>query len=471
MRRLRRPSLGLRATVTLSFAAGALVLSALLAEGTYLAARHYLVDQREHTAVRQAFADASYVRDGLLTSGARESDVLGSISAPAGSEIILHRQSRWYSSSLREGSGSVPPAVREATSHGAVNVLWTRTATGPAIVVGVPLPAVRAQFYEVASTAELAGTLSTLATVLSIFAAITTVSGALLGRAAARRLLAPLDTVAGAAAHIAAGRLDTRLPGTEDPDLAVIVGSFNSMVEALQDRIERDARFAADLGHELRSPLTTLVASVDVLQRRREELPGRSRQALDLVSSELGRLRHSLEDLLELGRLDAGVVHRELAPADLHDLVRHALVASRRSGELLVPARPSTDDHEGPELTVLVDKRQINRALVNLFDNADTHGGGLTMVRLERHAEQVAVIVEDRGPGVPPDDRERIFERFVRAGSRGSRPGTGLGLSLVAETVQAHGGAVWCAGSPAHGARFVMRLPLHRHERGAEVVV
>jgi len=109
--RSRRFPLGLRSTVTLSFAAGALALSTVLALGTYLVARHYLIEQRERTAVSQAFADASYVRDGLLTSGARESDVLGSISASAGSEIVLHRRGQRFSSSLSEGEDGVPADV------------------------------------------------------------------------------------------------------------------------------------------------------------------------------------------------------------------------------------------------------------------------------------------------------------------------------------------------------------------------
>ncbi len=464
MRRWRSP-LGLRATVTVSFAAGALTVSALLALSTYFAARHYLVDQRERIATRQAFVDASVVRDGLLTAGARESDVIGSVSPPASSDILLYRDGQWFSSSLREGSASVPPAVLSDALSGTASLAWTRTSDGPGIVVGVPLPAVRGEFFEVSSTTELAGTLSTLSTVLLISALVTTLGGALLGRAAARRLVAPLDTISGAAANIAIGKLDTRLPGTDDPDLAVIVGSFNAMVETLQDRIERDARFAADLSHELRSPLTTLKASVDVLVRRRDELSDRGQQALDLVEGELERLRQSLEDLLELGRLDAGVATLDLAPTDLGDLVRHALKERRQGADpLVILAGPVPSSGDVTPLPVLVDKGQIHRALLNLFTNADVHGEGLAAVTVERAGDQVMVFVDDAGAGVEPADRERIFDRFARAGSRGSRPGTGLGLSLVVETVQAHGGAAWCTESPTGGARFVMRLPLFSGE-------
>ncbi|MEO7447444.1 MAG: ATP-binding protein [Humibacillus sp.] len=464
-----------------SFAAGALVLSALLAAGTYIVARHYLVDQREQLALRQAYADASFVRQGLLTAGAQEGGVIGELSPPSGSDVLVRRHGQYFSSALGSGSTAVPASVSERAASGVVSLVWTRTSKGPAVVVGVPLPAVQAEFYEISTTDQLAQTLRTLATVLSIAAVLTTLGGALLGRAAARRVLVPLDTVSSAAADIAVGRLETRLPATDDPDLAVIVASFNTMVETLQERIEREARFAADLSHELRSPLTTLTASVGVLLNRRAELSERGQRALDLVAGELERLRQSLEDLLELGRLDAGVAHRELVETDLRDLVRHSLVDNRRAADVLHPvaggavaaasrlgsgasapdaAGAPIDDDPGP-LPVLVDRRQLHRALLNLYGNAETHGAGLKAVHVQRRSDHALVLVDDSGTGVLPEDRQRIFERFARAGSRGSRPGTGLGLSLVEETVRAHGGAVWCDEAPGGGARFVVRLPLY----------
>ena len=115
-----------------------------------------------------------------------------------------------------------------------------------------------------------------------------------------------------------------------------------------------------------------------------------------------------------------------------------------------------------------MDKQQLNRALVNLFENADRHGAGLTAVTVRREGAQVAVLVDDDGGGVAEQDRGRIFERFVRAGSRGSRPGTGLGLSLVQEAVLAVDGDVWCEDGPGGGARFVIRLPLHQHREQPE---
>jgi signal transduction histidine kinase len=109
----------------------------------------------------------------------------------------------------------------------------------------------------------------------------------------------------------------------------------------------------------------------------------------------------------------------------------------------------------------------LHRALLNLFENADLHGGGLRAVAVEVGPEGALVVVDDDGAGVPPPERERIFERFARSGARGSRPGTGLGLSLVAETVRVHGGSTWCEDGPGGGARFVLSLPAAHAQAGA----
>lgn len=443
--------LGLRGTVTAYFALGALLVSALLSVGTYFAARHYLIEQRQQTALRQAFADASYVADGLLTQGVNVPQVLGSVNAPSDSEVIVRLGGRWYTTSLTQGPQTIPSTVTTGVGEGGVSYVWTRTRGAAAIVIGVPLPAVDAELYEVAVTGELTSTLSTLSIVLGSFALLSTTAGAALGRLASRRLMTPLDDVAKAAAQIGAGGLHTRLPPTDDPDLATIVGSFNSMVEALDERIQRDARFAADLGHELRSPLTTLVASVQIIQRRRDELPERTRRAVDLVSVELDRFQRTLEDLLELGRLDAGVRGQVLTRVDAGELVRVTLWDSHRPADLL--------DVEDCDLGIDVDKQQLSRSLVNLLDNADRHGDGVGAVRVRHVRDHIRIDVEDHGPGVPDAERERIFERFVRGGSRGSLPGSGLGLSIVAETVQGHGGRVWCEEAPGGGARFSLELP------------
>lgn len=454
----RRGPLGVRATSTLSFAALALVVSVLLAVGTYLAARHFLLGQRENTAARQAFVDAALVREGLLTAGAEVSEVLDATSPPPGAVVVVNRDGDWYASSLDAEAGTIPADIRRQVSGGNAAQAWTRLGTAPAIVVGVPIPAVGVELYELSPTTELDSTLRTLAAVLGVFALLTTVGGALIGRSASARVVAPLEDVASAAASIADGRMTTRLPETSDPDLAVIVGSFNTMVEALDERMQRDARFAADVAHELRSPVTTLMTSLAVLRGTEEVATERRRAATDLVEREVRRLHRSLEHLLELGRLDAGVLDQDAELLDLGELVTHTVEDTMRPPGLVTLV--------GGPLVVVGSKAILHRAVVNLLDNADVHGGGARAVQVVKGADHVQVRVADAGPGVPAAQRERVFERFARVGSRGSSSGSGLGLSLVAETAQAHRGSVWCEETPGGGATFVLSVPAaHAHDR------
>ena len=146
------------------------------------------------------------------------------------------------------------------------------------MVIGVPLPAVHAAYFEVFSLDELAGTLRALAFALAAAALVTTLAGAAVGRWASGRALRPLAGVTDAAVAIAGGQLDTRVEAGDDVDLQELASAFNRMTANLQDRIEREARFTSDVSHELRSPLTTLSATVCVLEGHRDELaPGPER--------------------------------------------------------------------------------------------------------------------------------------------------------------------------------------------------
>ncbi|MEV6286191.1 HAMP domain-containing sensor histidine kinase [Kribbella sp. NPDC051770] len=444
-------ALGLRHRIVIAFALVALLVSTVFAVSTYALARGYLLGQRERVVEHQALADAGFVQRRLETAGADVSAVLTAAGTPAGHTVVLKWQEQWYGSALDEGREAVPAALQAEAAAGRASTQRFRTADGPVLVVGVPLPAVDGEFYEIAPLNELDGILRLLSSILIGGAFLSAGAGAALGAWASRSVVTPLNRVAVAAATIAGGELDTRLPPTEDPELATIVASFNSMVETLQQRIERDARLAADVSHELRSPLTTLVGSVDLLTARKDELPERSQQLLGLISADLERFRRLLDDLLELARSDAGLDLGSEATVSLGELLRY--VVAEIGGDPAV-----VSGVEGVE--VRGDKARLGRLFRNLVENADRHGGGVTGVVIGRSGEDVLVSVDDAGGGVAPEDRERVFERFATGPNRrGSSSGTGLGLALVAETAAAHGGAVWCEASPAGGARFVVRLP------------
>jgi signal transduction histidine kinase len=301
------------------------------------------------------------------------------------------------------------------------------------------------------SPGDLNADLDLLRNVLIGCAVVVTLIGAAVGWWASRRVLTPLHQLAGTAARIASGDLDQRLPATDDQDLAITVEAFNTMVDSLQRRIEREHRLFGDVSHELRTPLTTLMAGVDVLNRHRGDLPERSQRALGLVTAEVEHLRKLLDDLLALARVEARMHHGDAEPLSVRDLLVHTLADRRYPGGLLTVRQ---------DVTVRGRKVELERAVANLLHNADRHGGGVVAVTVDRDGTEAVLTVDDAGPGVPPVDRNRIFERFATARSgRRSPDGTGIGLALVAETVATHGGRVHCTDRPGGGARFVVRLP------------
>ena len=445
---------GLRARIVLAFAVGALLVSAVLVTTTFGLARNYLLGQREAAVTRQAFADANVLSSRLSTAGSEVGEELVDLVPSGGADVVVRSDGSWYSSRLDVGARDVPGQLQELVAAGSAGTARISTPTGPHLVVGVPVVAAGVEFYEVAPLVELQASLRTLTAVLGAGALAATAAGALFGAWASRRVVQPLEQVAGAATRIAGGELGIRLPPTEDPDLLAIVASFNSMVDALASRIERDARFVGDVSHELRSPLTSLVTSVEVLGARREELSDRGQQALALVQAELDRFRRMLDDLLELARVDGTAAQRTGEPVSLGALVREVL-AHRGCPPDLLHADPDADT------TVRGDKTGLERAVTNLLDNADRHAGGATGVRVERRDGSVLVLVDDAGPGVPPAERERVFERFARGdrAARGSMAGAGLGLAIVEEAAAGHGGAAWVSDSPTGGARFSLAVP------------
>jgi signal transduction histidine kinase len=273
--------------------------------------------------------------------------------------------------------------------------------------------------------------------------------------------------VSRAAGAIAGGDLDTRLDAdAADPDLQELTNSFNAMVDQLQERIEREARFNSDVSHELRSPLTTLAAALEVLEADSGTLPPRSQRALQLLSDDLHRFQRMVGDLLEMSRADAGSVDVFLEEVSVTELVQRSVEAGfghmdGPGGGAPPPVR--IDPGVGP-WRVGADKRRFERVMVNLMENASHHGGGVTEIAVvPGEGDSVDVLVDDAGPGINLEERARVFERFYRgsaSGRRGTGTGTGLGLALVAEHMRLMDGKVRVESSPEGGARFVLSLPV-----------
>lgn len=298
-------------------------------------------------------------------------------------------------------------------------------------------------------------TLDTLRRALAASGSLATLAAVVVAWLIARAMTAPLESVAHAATRIASGDMDVRMAASDDRDLDRIATSFNRMADTLHARIERESRFAADVSHELRSPMTTLVNAVSVLQHRRDQLSDDGREALDLLGGDVERLQRVIADLTEMSKHDAGTFRPDAHPAPAASVLREVLRRIGRDDLLRTPK--SGDDAE-----VVVDPRVLDRILHTLLENADAYGAGATAVVLEVGPDEVRIHVDDEGPGVPEAERDRIFERFAR-GVHGERrttaDGSGLGLSLARENARSLGGRLDVGGRPgSDGARFTLTL-------------
>jgi signal transduction histidine kinase len=389
----------------------------------------------------------------------RLDDASGADSSP----MVFHNR-RWYDDLYPAGVESLPQPLLDDLAAGRAVRQRVETPEGPELVIALPLPKTqRSAYVEIFSLAELDSTLRTLGVTLLGTGTVTMLMGLALGLWASRRALRPLAAVNTAAAAIAAGDLRARLHAGDDPDLRGLAESFNDTARALQARVERDGRFAANVSHELRSPLTTMVNAIEVMRSRRVQLDPSSQQALDLLAEDVQRFARMVEDLLEISRVDTGNARLDLELVRVADLVARA--ADRSAGRVVTEVAPG-----GDALMSRLDKRRLERVIVNLVENAQGHGGGVRRVLVEPSSsdggariDRVRICVEDNGPGVPPDQREQIFERFARAPRGPGVPdtgGVGLGLSLVVEHVRLHGGQVTIEDVVGGGARFVVELPV-----------
>jgi len=460
---LHAPRPGLRARITLAFTLSAALLATLLATTTWGLTRENILDQRESSATRQAFRNSEVIA-AQLASGAADRplrETLNSLNDQAPSRALVRDGAgQWTNQSLDYDESKLPPELLVLALEATPSRMRIAIDGEPELLIAIPLPDVDGLYFEFASLAETEATLESLSTSLFGASLVTTLAALGLGWWVSRRTLRPLADVSLAAEAIAGGRLDTRLGAIGDPDLGVLVSSFNHMAQVLEQRIEQDNRFASDVSHELRSPLMTLSASIEVLSSRREEMPDASAQAaVDLMVADVARFKQLVEDLLEISRFDAGAARLDLSELRPGELTTQAVTWSQS------PDVPIELDADLAGEVMRADKRRLVRVLTNLLDNARKYGGGATAVMVHRTPTGIQWAVEDNGVGVPEEERELIFDRFSRgAGSnrRAGSEGVGLGLSLVAEHVALHKGRVWVEDRPdgEAGARFVVELPV-----------
>ena len=461
----RTHRMGLRTRILLTFSLGFLALSVFLAAITFSFTKSTLFKQRERASIEQAYRDATVALNELSTGPANGQGVMRVLTSLGIARPLLNYRDSWVGSAAKFGDDVVPVALKAKVINENTPARQVITVDGEKVlVVGVPLSEVGAAYFEFFSLTEVNDTLRSVGFSLLFAGFITTLFGVVLGSVASRRAVKPLGDAAQAAKAIAGGRLDTRLEISDDHDLRVLANSFNDMASALQMRVERDARFASDVSHELRSPLMTLAASVEVMQARRDDLPERAQAALDLLVADVARFQGLVEDLLEISRFDAGAIRLHLEDLLVAEFVRQAIAVSS------LPETPITVTERAERLVMQVDRRRLARVIANLIDNARLHGGGqpeVTVSEADNEGEPIGhvwIAVEDHGAGVPVEERHLVFERFARgavAGRRSSSDGAGLGLALVDEHVRLHGGNVRVEDRRDNepGARFVIELP------------
>ncbi|KOG30634.1 sensor histidine kinase [Streptomyces resistomycificus] len=323
---------------------------------------------------------------------------------------------------------------------------------------------------------DIEDTVERLITVQVIAFALAVLALVVAGRKMLRRGLQPLSDMAHTAHGIAshnltesAARLPLRADGRDGgPEVDELRTAFNTMLEHIDDSLavraeaeQRLRRFVADASHELRTPLMSVRGYADLFQYAAANAPEERDRHLARLRAEAARMGFLLDDLLLLARLDAAEVETPLrmVEADLVELVEHAadaFRASRPDHRLTVAPGPGA-------LRLRLDPQRIRQVLDNLLTNAAVHTPAGTEVTVSVLVEpgRALVRVADAGPGIPPADRERVFDRFYRVDKARSRDrgGSGLGLAVACSLVRAHGGTVELSSVPG-ATVFTLVLPL-----------
>ena len=291
---------------------------------------------------------------------------------------------------------------------------------------------------------------------------IALVLGIGVGLLMSRNMLRRVDAITGASRHIMEGNMSGRMPVSGSGDeLDRLASALNEMLDQIERLMAGMKEVSSNVAHDLKTPLTRIKARVESALRsgNAEEY----RDALDRTVEESDRLLETFNALLSIARAEAGQSRAGLEPVDAHDILSDVFelyepTAEEEGGQLSLAS--------GPGLMIRADRQLIAQAVSNLIDNAlkyGADGGGPPDITVAGALENghVVIVVADHGPGIPPEDRERVLERFVRLDASRTKPGNGLGLSLVAGVIKLHGGSLVLEDN-APGLRVKLMLPLHQ---------
>lgn len=424
----------LRARIT---AGATLIVAVVLALGSMLftwSLERSLIDSTADAASRSAATMARDLDDddGLLTDV--DEDDLAQLLSSDGSVIASSRSAAGLNALTDPGREQRVIAV-----DGHRFVVVTAPAEGGTLALGAPLDEVDESVGTTRRLLWLA-----LPALLALVAIVTwlTVS----------RALRPVDRMRAEVERIDAADLGRRVPVPAGRDeLGRLARTMNAMLDRLEASSRQQRQFISDASHELRSPITVMHQHAEVAQR----YPDRDLDLPTTVIVETERLDGLVSAMLVLARSDEHGLALRREPVDIDDLVLAEVGRLRASTALTVDGSGITPARFSGDL------RLLGQVLRNLADNAARHAHGTVAFAVQEDPGGVTVTVEDDGSGIGPDDRQRVFERFVRLDEGRARDagGSGLGLAIVAEVARAHGGSVTADDSPLGGARFTVRLP------------
>ncbi|HEY6655027.1 MAG TPA: ATP-binding protein, partial [Solirubrobacterales bacterium] len=337
-----------------------------------------------------------------------------------------------------------------------------RSITGEARLLARPTTGPHGETFVVVTAASLDDrneSLGNLRTLLLIGIPVALLLASVAGYAVAGRALRPVEAMRRRAAAISAAEPEQRLPLPEaDDEIRRLGETLNQMLGRLEAAIERERAFVDDASHELRTPLAMHKTELE-LALRYAKTPEEMRAAISSAIVEVDRLSRLAEDLLVLARSAEGKLAldlRRVGVADLFGDLRERFSARMTEAKRALVIEPANG------LTVEGDRLRLEQALTNLVENAIEHGGGQITIRVREDDGEVAIHVEDHGPGFAPGFVGRAFERFSRGDPSRGGDGTGLGLAIVEAIARAHRGSAHAANRDGRGADVWIELPANR---------
>lgn len=444
-----------RRRLTIAFVLVAGLTSGLLAAGSYVMTKEGREQRFIARWTRQG--EANLELDALRSAAADPEAVLDVYRQRIGFQTMTVRGPSVEVSIPEFSLGVLPRELRPPLEPGEI-VRGDVTVGGTTyLAVGGVVEGTDTVLYSFFSWADLHSFLGTLRTALLSGWVIVTALAALVGNAVARRTLRPVREASEAAHAIAGGMLDTRLDTGRVDEFGAWARDFNSMASALEQKItelseasDRERRFTADVAHELRTPLGSVVAAASILEEDIAALPAASRRPLELLVAELRRLRGLVDDLLELSRLDAGQEQVQIDDVSLPDLVASVVESHGWAGRVQVDAEPCR---------VGTDRRRVERVVANLVGNAVQYGDDPIVVRVRAGRPVATIEVSDRGSGIPAADVQRVFDRFAKLDAARSSGGSGLGLAIARENALLLGGTLEIVSAASDGTTFRLTLP------------